>query len=111
MPLGQPLPPDPSMEIQSNGTVLHIAWKEPFSPVGFHITSYNLTIYNHTSNLSREINTTAQFYNLTKPVYSNTSCHDLTVTVRANNDVGPSVEGTIEGGFPICNVNYLFIAC
>ena len=107
IPLGQPLPPNPSMEIQSNGTVLYITWEEPFSPMGFNITSYDLTIYNHTSNMSREINTTAPLYKLTKPVYSNTACHELTISVRANNDVGSSVEGTIEGGFPICNTIHI----
>ena len=103
--LGVPLPPQLMVNVQFNATGLNITWVKPFSPEGFPIISYNLTVYNQSSNSSlliSPLHADNLTYLLTNSAsYSNT-CHSLDINITARNAVGDSVaSATITSGFPI----------
>ena len=104
---GPPLSPHPFMGFESNGSILTVTWEEPFSMDGFPVTSYNLSVYNHTSgsSYSHLMYPPQLEYNISNPLVSSTNCHTLTFSVTAINSVGSSEEDNVSGGFPIRQYN------
>lgn len=94
-----PLPPQPTLEVLSEGTVLSLSWERPYSPNSFPVISYNLTIHNQTSHSSDSI--LLQDDMLTYNLTSHNICNSFNFTVTANNRVGTSREGYVTGGFPM----------
>lgn len=103
-PIGPPLAPNLMLEVMDEGTVLNISWEKPYSPEGFPILSYNLTLHNVTSNSSHLLlqADTPTYYLLNSTDYNNVMCNVLRFTVTAASSVGSSDDGAISGGFPIC---------
>lgn len=89
-------------EVMDEGTLLNVSWEEPYSPEGFAIISYNLTLHEGTSSLLlwEDIPTPTSFI-INHANYSG-NCTLLNFTVTARNSVGGSDEGFIAAGFPIC---------
>ena len=90
------------LKVLDEGTVLNISWERPYSPTGFHIVSYNLTLHDVAANTSHFLleDDTQTHFLLNKTGYDN--CSMLNFTVTAKNSVGISEEGFAAGGFPVC---------
>ena len=110
---GPPLPPAPQLQ-ELNATQLEVFWQEPFTWNLFPILSYNLTVYNTSSNTS---NTYTLPGNETSMVITRETetrvCSQLMFKVSARNGEGESSEGTISGGFPVgeSSSSLVFIVC
>ena len=111
--LDRPLTPPASLEVIANGSVLHMWWSEPYSYANFPITSYNVSVYNETTDnllLGTSLNSTQFYYDYEKQEKFNVPCQKLIFAVAAVNDIGISDSALEEGMFPICKQVGVYIA-
>ena len=114
--LGPPLQPLVHLlqehDVDNNFTH-HLNWSAPFTWDGFPITSYNVTVYNHSSGIAT---TLRKFVNDSElesfsldSTSSGESCYMLDFYVSATNDLGEGEPSVIRTGHPIGKLAWLDI--
>lgn len=106
---GAPLAPNVTITIV-NATTLLVSWDKPFTWEQFDIHNYTIRVRNTTNGNTTEktISSDDLISNYRVVTYAMDSngavaqgCHELQITVTANNGIGESREGFVKGGFPI----------
>ena len=112
---GPPLSPAPWLEVNSS-TTLRVAWEQPFTWQPFPILSYQLTVFNSSSQNSTTYSLPGSQRSQVKTIERESIfCSQLDFQVTADNGEGVSEVGNVSGGFPVGELQHhnptLFLCC
>ena len=98
--LDVPLRPSPQFSTVNESTI-QVQWQAPFTWHDYPIINYTVEITNETSAellASAVLGPDSLLYSLTQMTPS--SCTNLTIVLYANNSLGRSPSGIVQGAFP-----------
>lgn len=103
-----PLPPSPEFVVV-NESAVQVEWEAPFTWQGFPISNYTVQVINHTSEelVAMGVLTPDTQSYILKQTVSPSFCTNLTFFVLANNSVGASMSGRVQGAFPSREFNII----
>lgn len=101
------MPPYVHLAVMDKYT-LQVQWDEPFTTQGYPITMYHVSVANFDQTLTNgALNPDTRIYIYSISTESSfTNCTNLTFSVRAENNIGISIPGTINGAFPVSKFSF-----
>ena len=97
-----------------NSTAMEVSWDPPFTPAGFNVLFYTVTIVNTSSGITRTASPliNASYLYSTNGSQVSQRCDEIDFYVAASSAVGQSKSGCVNATFPVGNAScscYIFI--